>query len=357
MMKKGKSDASGSGWMTLADLARMAGVSQSTVSRALAGNTLISEKTRLKVQELARETGFSVNPIASSLRSKQSRIISVIIALVHERSQPLHDPFWMTMLAYLAESLTEAGYEMLLSKVEVHEDGWIEKIRAAQRPAGMILIGQSREHPDIDRAALAGFPIVVWGARLEEQNYPTVGSDNRGGGSLAVRHLLELGYRRIAFLGDTSLPEVAQRYAGYCEALAVADIAVDPALIIPSGFHPDHALESATRLIASAVGFDAVMAASDVIAISTIRALGAAGRRVPEDVAVVGFDDIQLASFNNPPLTTVRQDIAEGARLLVANVQRIIAGEKVGSVEMPSHLVIRQSTAARQLPRPIAARQ
>jgi DNA-binding LacI/PurR family transcriptional regulator len=249
----------------------------------------------------------------------------------------------MTMLAYIADALTEAGYEMLLSKVSVREDRWIDKIRNAQRPAGIILIGQSREHPAIEQASQSGYPIVVWGPRLNEQSYPTICSDNVGGGLLATRHLLSLGHRRVAFIGDINLPEAAQRHAGYCAAFEEAGLHADPQLLVPSGFDAEHALEAASGLIESGVAFDAIFAASDVIAISAIRALGAAGRQVPNDVAVVGFDDIQLASYSNPPLTTIRQNIPEGARLLVRNISDAIAGRPLSSVEMPSELVIRQS--------------
>jgi DNA-binding LacI/PurR family transcriptional regulator len=330
--------------MTITDIARMAGVSVSTVSRALADNPLISEKTREKIQQIARETGFSLNPLASSLRSKQSRTISVIITTVHEKTQHLYDPFWMTMLAHLAETLTDSGYEMLLSKTSVHAEGWIERTRRTQRPAGIILIGQSREHAAIEEAARAGCPVVVWGARMEPQSYPTVGSDNRGGGALAARHLIERGYRRIAFLGDRTLPEIAQRYEGYCLALREAGLPLDPGLAVTSGFDPDHALDAARGLIGSGVAFDAVMASSDVIAISAMHALAAAGRAVPDEVGVVGFDDIQMAAFTTPSLTTIRQDIASGARLLVENIASVIAGRAVQSVEMPGQLIERQST-------------
>jgi DNA-binding LacI/PurR family transcriptional regulator len=344
MTKKLSTQAPGQQWMTITDLAKLAGVSVSTVSRALADNPLIAKQTREKIQRIAHSTGFSVNPNASSLRSKQSKIVSVIIALVHEKNQPLHDPFWMTMLAHLAEALTDAGYEMLLTKMAVHQDGWIERIRKVQRPAGIIVVGQSREHDSIERAAQSGCPIVVWGAKLDRQSYPTVGTDNFGGGRIAARHLIGLGYRRIAFLGDITLPEIAQRYQGYRSALAEAGIAVDELLVVPSGFHPAHAFEAAVGLIAGPARFDAIMASSDVIAISAIRALNAAGRAVPDDVGVVGFDDIAMAAFNNPPLTTVRQDFSEGARLLVQNMASVIAGQAVASIEMPSLLIERQST-------------
>jgi DNA-binding LacI/PurR family transcriptional regulator len=270
----------------------------------------------------------------------------VIITLVHERTQHLYDPFWMTMLAHLADTLTEAGYEMLLSKTSVHAEGWIERTRRVQRPTGIILIGQSREHAAIEEAARAGCPVVVWGARMEPQSYPTIGTDNRGGGALAARHLIERGYRRIAFLGDRTLPEIAQRYEGYCRALGEAGISLDPDLSVISGFDPDHAYQVARTLIGSGVPFDAVVASSDVIAISAMRALAESGRPVPEAVGVVGFDDIQMAAFTTPPLTTIHQDIAGGARLLVESIAGVIAGQAVESVEMPGRLIERQSTRA-----------
>jgi DNA-binding LacI/PurR family transcriptional regulator len=158
---------------------------------------------------------------------------------------------------------------------------------------------------------------------------------------------LAQGYRRIAFLGDRALPEVAQRYAGYRAELADQQIAVDEALYECSGFRADHALQAMERLLARKVDFDAIVAASDVIAVSAIHALTACGRSIPDDVGVVGFDDIQLAQYNNPSVTSVAQDIATGARHLVHGITEMIAGREVSSVEMPCHLVVRQSSGPR----------
>jgi DNA-binding LacI/PurR family transcriptional regulator len=334
-------------WITIKDLAKMADVSVSTVSRALADNPRIGRETRDRIQQLARETGFTLNQTASSLRSRQSTVISVIFALLHETDQHLDDPFFMTMLANLADTLTDLGYDMLLRKVQVYEEGWIEKIRRGQRPAGIILIGQSSLHEEIDHAVRGGCPIIAWGAKIEGQHYVTVGSDNVAGGKVAAQHLLDQGYRRIAFVGDRDLPEVAQRYAGYRAALTERGIVPDETLYQRSGFRADHAMEAVERLLARHVNFDAIVAASDVIAVSAIHALAAAGRSVPRDVGVVGFDDIPLAQYNHPSVTTVAQNIAAGAEHLADGITEMIAGRKVASIEMPCRLVVRQSSSRR----------
>lgn len=330
--------------MTMSDMARLAGVSESTVSRALADNPLISAETRARIQELARIAGYSVNPAASSLRTKQSKLIAVVIPLLHGQDQHLSDPFMMAMLAYLADSLTGRGYDLLLSKIDTHEDGWIERLARTRRAAGVIMVGQSLEHAAIERAVQAGVPLVVWGARLEDQSYATVGSDNRQGGYIATHHLVETGRRRIAFLGERRLPEIRQRFEGYLQALGEAGLPSDPALQIDCGFTAADAHQATRHLIASGASFDAIFACSDVIAMSAVHALNDAGRESPRDVAVVGFDGIEMAAFTVPPLTTVRQDLAQGARLLVDKIIAVAAGQPVESTEMPVQLVIRASS-------------
>jgi DNA-binding LacI/PurR family transcriptional regulator len=140
------------------------------------------------------------------------------------------------------------------------------------------------------------------------------------------------------------VPEIAQRFGGYCAALSEAGLSVDANLTVSSGFDTEHGLQATTALIDSGVRFDAIFAASDIIAISAIRALEAIGCQVPQDVSVVGFDDIQLAAYSNPPLTTVRQDVGMGARLLVRAISDAIAGRPISPVEMPAELVIRHSS-------------
>lgn len=329
--------------LQMADIAKLAGVSKSTVSRALKNSPLIAQETRDRIHRLAKEAGYMVNPAASGLRSRQTSVISVAVPLVHEREPHLFDPFMMTMLAHLADALSDRGYNMLLAKVGVHEDDWIRRLLQPGRSDGVILIGQSFEHASINAAARAGIPLVAWGAPLPGQRYPVVGSDNRLGATLGTAHLLELGRRRIAFLGDERLPEVAHRHDGYRQALRAAGLKPDPALLVRSPFASEGAYDSMRALLDSGAPFDGLIAASDVIAISAIRALVEAGRSVPGDVAVVGFDDILLAEHAHPPLTTVRQSLAEGAVALVDTLIAVIRGEKPESTRLEPRLIVRTS--------------
>lgn len=329
--------------LQMADIARLAGVSESTVSRALANSTLIAESTRTRIQRLAEEAGYVVNPVARSLRSRQTSVITVAIPLVHEQEQQLSDPFMMTMIALLADALSERGYHMLLAKIASHRDGWVRRLLQPGRSDGVILIGQSFEHAAINEAARAGIPLVAWGSQLPAQRYPTVGTDNRLGGRIATEHLLRHGRRRIAFLGDERLPEVGHRHEGYRSALLDAGLRPLPELHVRSHFVAEHAYRSVRELIERGTEFDGVVAASDMIAISAIRALAQSGRRVPQDVSVVGFDDILLAEHSHPPLTTVRQELAEGAQALVETAIAAVRGEDVGSTVLAPTLIVRAS--------------
>ena len=327
----------------MADLAKLAGVSKSTVSRALADSPLISERTRRRIQALASESGYQVNPLARSLRSQQSRVIAVAIPLVHEREPHLSDPFMMTMIALLADEIGNRGYNMLLSKVAAHEDGWARRLLHPGQADGAILIGQSYEHASINEAARAGLAIVAWGTQLKGQRYPSVGTDNRMGGRLATEHLIMHGRRRIGFLGDERLPEVGHRFEGYRAAMREHGQRRDPALHVRSAFSANEAYVAAGALVANAPDLDGVVAASDVIAMNAIRALVESGRRVPQDVSVVGFDDIFLAQYVQPALTTVRQDLAQGAGALVDTVIAAILGEPTVSLTLQPTLVVRES--------------
>ncbi len=327
----------------MADIARMAGVSESTVSRALAGSPVVAERTRAYIKQIAADAGYQVDPVARSLRAKRSNTVSVAVPLMHALDQPLSDPFLMTMLALLAEELTGRGYSMLLSKLDRHQDGWVEQLARGNRSDGVIVLGQSSEHTALDQAARDGLPMAVWGSRIDGQSYISVGSDNFQGGALATEHLIASGRQRIAFLGDDQLPEVAPRFAGYRHALEQHGLEFDTRLHARSHFVSEDAYRLTRAMLKKTDPPDGLFAASDVIAVGAIRALVEAGHRVPQDISLVGFDDIPLAAYSQPPLTTVRQDLSLAARLLVDRLLALIAGEAVESVEMPVKLVVRES--------------
>jgi DNA-binding LacI/PurR family transcriptional regulator len=331
------------GRLKMADIARMAGVSISTVSRALAGNALIPKALRDEIREIARANGYVVNQSARSLRLRRTNTIGVVIPLGHEAGQLISDPFFLEMVGRLADEITLRDYVVLLTKVASPQPGWLDLLIQSQRADGLLIIGQSNQHQALNLAADTYRPMVVWGGRLPDQRYCSVGGDNVGGARLAVEHLIASGRRRIAFLGAPDAPEAVLRREGYLAALAAAGLPSDPALIGHAPFTVETAHEAARALIESGVAFDALFAVSDVIALAAIQALNEAGRRVPEDVAVIGYDDIFLARQSTPPLTTVRQDLETGARTMVDLLFRRIAGEDTPSVTMPGELIVRAS--------------
>ncbi|HBK56987.1 MAG TPA: LacI family transcriptional regulator [Xanthomonadales bacterium] len=327
----------------MADIAQAAGVSESTVSRALADNPVVSARTRAHVQKIAQDAGYRINPVARCLRSRRTGIIAVAIPLVHQRDQHLSDPFMMTMLALLADALTARGYSMLLSKTARHTDGWVVDLVCAGHADGVIVVGQSFEHDAINAAVGRGVPVVVWGEQLPGQRYATVGSDNAEGAALATRHLLEHGRDRIAFLGDERVPEAAARLAGFRAELARHGRTPQRNLLVRASFEADEAYRAVKAMLAKGARPDGVVACSDVIALSAIRALGEAGLRVPQDVSVIGFDDIAMAAYSHPSLTTVRQDLPGGAALLVEKVLAAIAGEATTTHVLAPVLMVRES--------------
>ncbi len=330
----------------MADIARMAGVSVSTVSRALAGSALVPQAKREEILALAQEQGYVINEQARNLRLKKTRTIGIVIPLGHEVGQLISDPFFIELLGRLADEITARDYNVLLTKVARPEPGWQDRLIQSQKADGLIVIGQSDQHEALNAVARTYLPLVVWGAHLPSQLYCSVGSDNIGGARLAVEHLVQKGRRRIAFLGVPDLPEVGLRYDGYRRALAAAGIAEDPALLAPAHFTVDTAYDTVRGLIDSKVPFDAIFAVSDVIAIAAIKALNAAGLRVPDDVAVVGFDDITIAAYVSPALTSVRQDLARGAKVMIDLLFRRMEGENTPSATMPAELVVRKSCGA-----------
>ena len=326
------------------ELAELAGVSTGTVSRALAGSELISQKTRERIQALADEHSFRPNVLARNLRIQRTGAIGVLIPLGHETGEHISDPFFITMLGLLADALTERGYDLLLSRVIPTDSGWLERMTTSGRVDGVIVIGQSDQSATLDAVAARYKPLVVWGGHGAGQVHCSVGSDNRKGGDLAASHLIAQGCERIAFFGDPKAQEIAQRLDGCRDAMERAGLAdqltVVPAHLVAEAAHPD---------IAAYLGQadqrpQGIFAASDVIAMSALRALAEQGLSVPGDVRVIGYDGLAMGEQTVPRLSTISQDLTEGAAHLVDMLLRRIAGEETQSVVMAPKLVVRMSS-------------
>jgi len=232
---------------------------------------------------------------------------------------------------------------MLVSRIDEENLHLASATYDSGRATGIILIGQWHHHDHLNQLAARGVPLVVWGAQLPNQLYCTVGCNNIEGGRLATEHLLAHGRKRIVFLGDSELPEAAQRQEGYRQALASAGLPVLPELLAPSSFLAEGAREAVIRLKERGVAYDAIFACSDLLAMSAMGTLRDQGRQVPQDVAVIGFDDVMLAAHYHPPVTTVRQPMDAGGRALVASLLSFVNGVPPRSQILPTELIVRDS--------------
>ena len=330
----------------MADIARLAGVSVATVSRALSLSPLVNAATRERVAELAKSLNYSINAGAQNLRLKQNKTVAVIVPYDPQTRQHLSDPFFLSLIGSLADALTERGHDMLLTRVPADRLDLAAQTYQTGRALGIVLIGQWHHHDQLNEMAVRGVPFVVWGAQMPQQLYATVGGDNLSGGRLATAHLLGLGARRVLFLGDPELPEIGLRAQGWREAHALAGVPLDEALVRPLPFVAEQIAAEVERLVRSRQRFDAVFAASDLTAMTAVSTLMRLGVAVPGQVRVAGYDDIALAEHFHPPLTTVRQPINAAGVLLVETLLAQLSGERPTSTLLPTELVVRHSSGA-----------
>ncbi|KQX18792.1 MULTISPECIES: LacI family DNA-binding transcriptional regulator [unclassified Sphingomonas] len=329
------------GVSSISDIARLAGVSASTVSRALAGSKMISLETRTRINELAREHGFQLNQMARNLRLKRTNAIGIVFPLGHDISQLVSDPFFVTMLGHVADGVTARGYDLLLTRIVPGDDGWLDVLVNSGRVDGVIVIGRSNQDAVLRRVASGYRPIVVWGEQTADQGYCSVGTDDVAGGAIATRHLLAGGRRGILYAGHSELPEIHARYEGFLAAHREAGI--EPGGMVLAPLHSEGAYQLFVEHLADHPAPGGIVAASDLIAVAAIRALVGHGLSVPGQVAVVGYGDGPLASQVAPSLSTVRQNLREGAEQLVDRLFRRLGGESCDPIVMTPELILRAS--------------
>jgi DNA-binding LacI/PurR family transcriptional regulator len=323
---------------TMADLAKFAGVAKITVSRALAGSPAVRPELRRRIEELAAEHGYRINSSAQSLRRQRTDSIAAVIEMDPSAERPLFEPLVLIVVGAMLQEATLAGYRLVLTiRSQVER-------RASLDVDGIVLLGQGAHDVSTQHLRRLGIPMVVWGtpeAGLDD-DMAFLGSDNRAGGMLIASHLASLGRSRVLFIGDTAHPEVRTRMEGLEEGLKDSRARM---MQVPSEFNRGAARAAMLRALEFGVPFDAVVAASDEMAVGVIGALRDSGLRVPEDVCVVGFDDI----LTDADLTTVRQDFARAGREAVRMLLKLIAAEPVPAVTLlPIELIVRGSTAPSQ---------
>jgi DNA-binding LacI/PurR family transcriptional regulator len=329
---------------TLQDVALLAGVSVSTASRALNDSPAINRQTKQRIWKLAREQNYPFRDYMPAGPIGAEATIAVVVPRPQGRDFMLRDPFFLDLLSGLAEAARERDCDLLVSHVAPFSYEELSVVMSTSRAAGVVFLGQSMLHGAFNRLAEEESQFVVWGAQLPDQNYCSVGSDNIAGAARATSHLARLGRTRIMFLGDVDDPEPAQRHAGYLEALEKAGLKPDRALSVPAHFEVESAEAALDALIRDGVAFDGIVAASDVIALGAIRAMRRAGISTPQDVSVVGFDNVRFARYATPTLTTVAQDTSTAGRLLVSKLLDAGSGRiRSRSERLPTDLIVRES--------------
>ncbi|MEO2266544.1 substrate-binding domain-containing protein [Pseudoalteromonas sp. YIC-656] len=332
--------------LKLADLAKLAGVSTSTASRALNDSPLLKKETREHIQQLAKEHNFSLNAAASRLRAQRTKVIAVLLNLDAYTEQSVDDPFLLKVVSDINLAVNKQGYELLLSNSFMAGNDWHGYFIDGRRADGLIVVGQGKQQECIERAAAANTPLVVWGDPNIPSNYAIVGSDNFHGGKVATEHLIARGARKLLFIGDPAHPELSERYRGFlhscnhtqqdqtisCELLKI-DITSDAAYAAINA-----------RLLKQGLDFDGIFACSDMLALGAMKALKERYVSIPNDVRIVGFDDISMADISSPSLTTIAQDTRRAATLLVQKLIAQLAGESIDSEQLAIALKQRQSS-------------
>ena len=327
----------------LEDIAAFAGVSISTASRALNDSPSVNARTKQLIWKLAREHDYPFRKYMPAGPIGATGTIALVVPRPQGRESQLDDPFFLELVAGLSDAARERGCDLLVSHFAPVSLEDLSAAMTTSRADGVIFLGQSSLHHAFNRLAEREARFAVWGAQLPDQAYCSVGSDNLTGGRRATLHLARLGRRRIVYLGDTEAPEVGQRVRGYGEALEQAGLAFDEALMVPAHFTVESAEASVDAMVGRGLDFDGIVAASDLIALGAIRSLLHAGRRVPEDVSVVGYDDVPFAQYSRPALTTVKQDTARAGRLLVSKLLDTGGEGEMRSERLPTELIVRES--------------
>ena len=334
-----KPATSGEGSATLQMVAQAAGVSASTVSRILNGTAVVSPEKKQAVDEAIASLGFVPNPVARGLAGGRTLSVGVV-------TQSIDSPFYGVALRGIEDELDRAGYSPLF--VSGHwnasqEARCIEMLRS-RRVDGIIVLTGRLSDAVLKQTAKA-WPVVATGRRLKAPNLFSLDFDNFEGARLATEHLISLGHRRIAFIaGNAEHPDANERLRGYRAGLQAAGIAYDAGLVVPGLFHEESGMLATERLLDTRQRFTALFAANDQMALGACLALQRRSLRVPQDVSVMGFDDVSMARYSIPPLSTIHHPAYELGQGAAAAMLRLLRGEKPDFSLPGSRVVAREST-------------
>lgn len=340
---------------TSIDIAYQAGVSQSTVSRALRDSPLVSEETKQKIRDIAKQLNYKIDKNARNLRTQSTKTLALVIF----EDPGAHDhinPFFTAMISSIIRATAKRDYDLLVSFHQLHDD-FQGDYEHSNRADGIIFLGYGDylTHEKMTRELLEqGSHFLTWGPFVAGQPGITIGCNNLQGGILATDHLLDHDCKHIAYMGDISehCPEFRERYRGYCRALSKRGMIVNPQLQIKiSESTEELGYQTCKQLMRSGVKFDGLFAASDLLAIGAMRALREKGLSVPEDIKIIGFDDVQAGNYTTPRLTTVRQNTTLAGEIITETLIKLInqkdQDSEVQSQLIEPQLIIRESCGGR----------
>lgn len=331
---------------TMADLARLAGVSTSTVSRALNHHEAIPPETRDRILELAERHRYRIDVRARNLRRGTTRTVAAIFPKSAGSGRRMSDPFYLEVLGGITDELARHGYDLLISQAGDGGGDYARYVRE-RRADGLLVLERDTAGSGIRHLQRAGAPFVVWGPVLPGQDYLSVGGDSVMGARLVAEHLLAAGRRKLAFVGgEPAMIETTLRLQGFRDVLDAAGVRLPPHRIVFTDDTPQQARAAVESLLDRDDAIDAIFLCSDYMAVTALDVLSRRGKEVPADVALVGYDDVPLAQHATPELTTVRQEIYEGGQRMARKLVDVLHGRDADAEVLPVRLVVRSSTSS-----------
>jgi DNA-binding LacI/PurR family transcriptional regulator len=328
--------------VSIKDIARRARVSHSTVSRALRGSPLVNPKTAQRIQKIATAANFRVSAVARSLVSRRTFTIGVVVTTIA-------DPFNAQVVSGIEDVANQRGYSVFLANSKSDPDREVRVVNSFdERRVDGIIVTSSRVGT-LYNSLLAHLhiPVVFLNNHNPAEYANAVSIDNFQASKAAVEHLIALGHRRIGYLGDAfGLQSDGDRQAGYRAAMEGAGLKIGRRSVEMGNGHAEGALRAMVRMLDSGNQPTALFCYNDMTALGALRVIHEHGLRVPEDISLVGFDDLPVTEYTNPPLTTIRQPMEQMGRRAMEILNELLNGKKPErETKFPGELIVRQSTA------------
>lgn len=331
---------------TITDIARLAGVDKSTVSRALSNSPLIGTETKERIRKIAQDNLFQINYNARSLSTQQSRTIGFVTHAYHYKNAcySISDLFLLEIMGAISTTLACNNYDLLMAQVDPFDTEWPRRYLDSGKVDGFILMTSTRKKNHIQFLAEMKAPFIIWGYPISDFNCCSVVGDNFTGGKLAAEHLIRNGRRKIAFIGGPAgEADVQKRFSGFEFALKEAGVEIKENLVTYGEFSNISSTERMMSILEQSPDIDGVFANSDLMAVAAIQIIKESGRKVPDDVAVIGYDNLSIGEITDPPLTTISQNIPLVGKLLAQNLMGYLQSGIMSNVTMPAELILRKS--------------